>query len=124
MCAPGEPAPAFSGRRLDGSTAKLDCLRGKRATLLFFSATSCPFSVKALKPLGDVAKAFNEHGVQIMSPHFEAQPDKAVVVPKAGPPSGGLGAVVNPNPVVGGAMMLLALGTLAGLLFRRRRTAA
>ena len=49
---------------------------------------------------------------------------EAVVVPKAGPPSGGLGAVVNPNPVVGGAMMLLALGTLAGLLFRRRRTAA
>ena len=59
----GEPAPAFSGRRLDGRTAKLDDLRGKRATLLFFSATSCPFSVKALKPLGDVAKAFNEHGV-------------------------------------------------------------
>ena len=26
---------------------------------------------------------FNEFGVQIMSPHFVAQPDKPVVVPKA-----------------------------------------
>jgi small-conductance mechanosensitive channel len=30
-----------------------------------------------------IQDAFNEHGVQIMSPHFMAQPDGAVVVPKA-----------------------------------------
>jgi len=30
----------------------------------------------------NIQDAFNEHGVQIMSPHFEAQPDKPVVVPK------------------------------------------
>jgi small-conductance mechanosensitive channel len=29
-----------------------------------------------------IQDGFNEHGVQIMSPHFEAQPDRAVVVPK------------------------------------------
>lgn len=40
-----------------------------------------------------VLDVFNEHGVQIMSPHFEGQPDKDVVVPQsrwfakpAGPP--------------------------------------
>jgi small-conductance mechanosensitive channel len=30
----------------------------------------------------NIQDAFNEHGVQIMSPHFESQPDRAVVVPK------------------------------------------
>jgi len=30
----------------------------------------------------NIQDAFNEHGVQIMSPHFVAQPDTAVVVPK------------------------------------------
>lgn len=30
-----------------------------------------------------IQDAFNEHGVQIMSPHFLGQPDHAVVVPKA-----------------------------------------
>jgi small-conductance mechanosensitive channel len=29
-----------------------------------------------------IVDAFNEHGVQIMSPHFIAQPDQAVLVPK------------------------------------------
>jgi small-conductance mechanosensitive channel len=30
-----------------------------------------------------IQDAFNEYGTQIMSPHFESQPDKAVFVPKA-----------------------------------------
>jgi small-conductance mechanosensitive channel len=31
---------------------------------------------------GNIQDAFNEHGVQILSPHFVLQPEKAVVVPK------------------------------------------
>jgi small-conductance mechanosensitive channel len=31
---------------------------------------------------GNIQDAFNEHGVQILSPHFMLQPEKAVVVPK------------------------------------------
>lgn len=58
------------------------------------------------------------------SPDPTPVPPAAMVVPKAGPPSGGLGAIVNPNPFVGGSMITLALGTLAGLFLRRRRTAA
>jgi hypothetical protein len=30
-----------------------------------------------------IQDAFNEHGAQIMSPHFEAQPKKPVLVPKS-----------------------------------------
>ena len=32
---------------------------------------------------GNIVDVFNEHGVQIMSPHFETQPDQAVVVPQS-----------------------------------------
>jgi len=32
----------------------------------------------------EILDVFNEFGVQIMSPHFEAQPEQAIVVPKAG----------------------------------------
>jgi small-conductance mechanosensitive channel len=31
----------------------------------------------------EIQDSFNEHGVQIMSPHFEGQPDHAVVVPRS-----------------------------------------
>lgn len=31
---------------------------------------------------GNIQDAFNEHGVQIMSPNFESQPDKTIFVPK------------------------------------------
>ena len=40
---------------------------------------------------GQIQDAFNEYGVQIMSPHFEAQPETAIVVPESDwrkPPSG------------------------------------
>jgi small-conductance mechanosensitive channel len=30
-----------------------------------------------------IQDAFNEHGTQIMSPHFESQPEKPVIVPKS-----------------------------------------
>lgn len=33
---------------------------------------------------GQIMDAFNEHGVQIMSPHFNSQPAGAIVVPKGG----------------------------------------
>jgi len=40
-----------------------------------------PFVLSELH--GHIQDSFNEHGVQIMSPHFLTQPPKAVVVPKA-----------------------------------------
>jgi small-conductance mechanosensitive channel len=45
-----------------------------------------------------IQDCFNEGGVQIMSPHFEAQPDKKVVVPPAewgAPPAGVAGGGVD-----------------------------
>jgi small-conductance mechanosensitive channel len=31
---------------------------------------------------GQIQDAFNEYGTQIMSPHFESQPDKQILVPR------------------------------------------
>jgi hypothetical protein len=51
-----------------------------------------------------IQDAFNEYGVQIMSPHFESQPRKPVLVPKSAwyaPPvsSPGSGMTVEPAEV-------------------------
>jgi small-conductance mechanosensitive channel len=44
---------------------------------------SAEYRARALSELHmQIQDAFNEFGVQIMSPHFEGQPDRAVVVPK------------------------------------------
>jgi small-conductance mechanosensitive channel len=32
---------------------------------------------------GNIQDSFNERGVQIMTPHFEGQPDRTITVPKA-----------------------------------------
>ena len=54
----------------------------------------------------NILDLFNEHGVQIMSPHFESQPDKAVVVPKdqwfAPPAAGASGEAPRDDAVRGG----------------------
>lgn len=48
-----------------------------------------------------IQDAFNEHGTQIMSPHFESQPQRPVVVPKSAwyaPPTPQPAAVVTVEP--------------------------
>jgi small-conductance mechanosensitive channel len=48
-----------------------------------------------------IQDAFNEFGTQIMAPHFEAQPEKPVVVPKSkwyAPPAGPEASVVDSVP--------------------------
>lgn len=54
-----------------------------------FAALEHPVEQMSRKPMimsalhANIQDAFNTHGVQIMSPHFEAQPEDAVVIPKA-----------------------------------------
>jgi small-conductance mechanosensitive channel len=50
---------------------------------LFASIEKPTDRIPALSALhASIQDAFNEHGVQIMSPHFLGQPERAVVVPK------------------------------------------
>lgn len=63
MPAPGDVAPGFSGRTASGEAVTLAELRGRRATLVFFARTSCPFVVQELPNLKRIAGAFRERGV-------------------------------------------------------------
>ena len=61
----GQPAPAFTGRNPAGEKLGLEGLRGAKGTLLFFGATSCPFSNEALGELAGLAKTCGERGVGV-----------------------------------------------------------
>jgi peroxiredoxin len=61
----GQPAPDFAGTDPDGGPAALEALRGVRATLLFFAASSCPFSVQELANLRGIAEAYRDKGVAV-----------------------------------------------------------
>jgi len=63
--APGTAAPAFSGKSLDGKDVTLESLRGKRATLLFFGSTTCPFSIKELPQLATLADEYKKRDVAV-----------------------------------------------------------
>lgn len=63
--------------------------------LVAYGTAAVPRPILMSRLHEQILDVFNEHGVQIMSPHFEGQPDKAVVVPRsrwfadpAGPPDG------------------------------------
>ena len=62
----GEPAPAFTGTDLDGQTLTLTRLQGKKATLLVFAQTSCPYTIDALPAIQNVANAFRTHDVAVV----------------------------------------------------------
>ncbi|MEI6646276.1 MAG: redoxin domain-containing protein [bacterium] len=62
----GEPAPAFSGTDLNGQSLTLTRLQGKKATLLVFAQTSCPYTINALPAIQRVANAFREHDVTVV----------------------------------------------------------
>ena len=63
MPAPGVPAPAFSRSALDGETVDVESLLGERGLLIFFGRTSCPFSMKQLAHLEDLAKTWQGRDV-------------------------------------------------------------
>jgi peroxiredoxin len=67
LLAVGAVAPGVAGPGLDGQAVAWESLRGKRATFLFFGATTCPFSVGALAPLRELAAAFKAHGVAFVA---------------------------------------------------------
>jgi peroxiredoxin/thiol-disulfide isomerase/thioredoxin len=61
----GKPMPAFAGKTLTGEEKKLADLKGTRAMLLLFGATSCPFSNQALEALPPILKDYGPKGVAL-----------------------------------------------------------
>jgi peroxiredoxin len=62
----GEQAPAFTGTDLDDKTLTLTSLQGKKATLLVFAQTSCPYTIDALPAIQSVANVFRKHDVALV----------------------------------------------------------
>lgn len=62
----GEPAPAFTGIDLNDKTLMLTSLQGKKATLLVFAQTSCPYTIDALPAIQSVANVFRKHDVALV----------------------------------------------------------
>lgn len=67
---PGQPAPALTLRRLDGSTVTLASLKG-RVVLLNFWATWCPPCVEEMPELVAIAKAYEAQGVVFVAANQE-----------------------------------------------------
>jgi peroxiredoxin len=65
MPAIGALPGAFTGTTLGGENVALSDLLGPRATLLFFGATTCPFSKQATLTLPRLAAAFAAKGAAI-----------------------------------------------------------
>jgi peroxiredoxin len=61
----GKSMPAFAAKTLAGEEKKLDDLKGAKATLLFFGATTCPFSNDALSALPRIQKDYAPKGAGI-----------------------------------------------------------
>jgi peroxiredoxin len=62
----GEQAPAFTGIDLEEKPLTLERLQGKKATLLVFAQTSCPYTIDALPAIQSVANAFRTHDVAVV----------------------------------------------------------
>lgn len=61
----GTAAAAFAGKDLGGKDVRLDMLRGKAATLLFFGSTACPYSKDAVSSLPALAAEFKGKGAAV-----------------------------------------------------------
>lgn len=61
----GAPAAAFTATTLEGKEVALSGLLGKRATLLFFGSTTCPFSRQAAQTLPALIAAYADQGLGV-----------------------------------------------------------
>ena len=63
---PGEPAPDFELRTLDGSTVRLDDLRKKSNVVLTFGSATCPLTAASVKALQALYKEYAGKGVEFL----------------------------------------------------------
>ena len=59
----GTEAPGFSASTLEKNELSLESLIAQNGLLIFFARTSCPFTLKELPHLKDIADAFSDKGI-------------------------------------------------------------
>ena len=63
---PGEQAPDFELRTLDGDKIRLDELRQNSNVVLIFGSATCPLTVASVRPLQALAGRFASRGVEFL----------------------------------------------------------
>jgi len=59
----GAPAPTLAAKEINGTSVDLKSISGSKGVLLFFARASCPFSMKELVNLDELAGPLNDNGI-------------------------------------------------------------
>jgi peroxiredoxin len=63
---PGERAPDFEGRTLDGDKVRLKDLRGNSNLVLTFGSATCPFTAASIQGLNDLYEKYQDEDVEFL----------------------------------------------------------
>jgi peroxiredoxin len=63
---PGERAPDFEGRTLDGDNIRLKDFRGEKNVVLTFGSATCPFTAGSISEMNDLYDDYNGDDVQFL----------------------------------------------------------
>jgi peroxiredoxin len=76
---PGEKAPEFEARTLDGDKVKLSDFRGKKNVVLTFGSATCPMTAGSIGGIDDLAEKFDSDDVQFFFIYVrEAHPGEKI----------------------------------------------
>jgi peroxiredoxin len=63
---PGERAPDFEGRTLDGDTIRLKDFRGEKNVVLTFGSATCPMTAGSIAGINDLAERYEDEDVEFL----------------------------------------------------------
>lgn len=63
---PGESAPDFEGRTLDGDRVRLSDYRGEKNVVLTFGSATCPFTAGSIGGMNDLFGEYNDENTQFL----------------------------------------------------------
>jgi peroxiredoxin len=63
---PGDKAPEFEGRTLDGDKVELSDYRGKKNVVLTFGSATCPFTAGSIGGMNDLCEDYNDEDTQFL----------------------------------------------------------
>jgi peroxiredoxin len=76
---PGERAPDFEGRTLDGETIKLSDYRGRKNVVLTFGSLTCPMTAGSIAGMNELYDEYQDDDVQFLFVYVrEAHPGERV----------------------------------------------
>lgn len=63
---PGDRAPDFEGRTLDGDQLRLKDFRGKKNVVLIFGSATCPMTAGSIGGINDLAERYQDEDVEFL----------------------------------------------------------